>query len=443
VGLEVDAMADKFRTQGKLEADGENLEEGRAYSKRLQEMSRAVVSGLYMLVKNVKLYDPDNAIFVKPLESFRESINLLIRAEGNLNLQAAGEAFYLNNMLVRTDIKSADNIRYLVSEFERVDMGGFELDAPINVSEIKALLQVFRVGEKRRGGGEDVSDRKLQVIRLRKFEKLKEIMSSEKALDASSSDGRLDRKRYGMLVFSRLIFFMRRFIEGQRGDGPPVHMNKALRFIQDMVDVCHGHRANFLGLSVMDRGEEALVFHAVNVAVLSIVFGSEVGIGKERLRDLGMAGLFHDLGKMALDPDLLLPNASLNPEQEKRIEESSLRSVVSYLRAGAMDKRSLVGLLVAANHGTDYGVAVENHLGKISHIKATSSLCVYSKIVGIADAYDTLTCEKAYSADIAVSLMNSDLAHRFDPILLRAFGQMMKFQASKVFVGAGERLELF
>ena len=30
-----------------------------------------------------------------------------------------------------------------------------------------------------------------------------------------------------------------------------------------------------------------------------------MGIGKEQLRDLGLAGLFHDLGKMDLDPDVL------------------------------------------------------------------------------------------------------------------------------------------
>ena len=166
-------MSDKLKTQGKLKVDGAKMEEGRAYSKRLQEMSRAIVSGLYMLIRNVKLYDPDNAIFVKPLETFRESVNLLIRSEGNLNLQAAGESFYLNNMLVRMDLKSADNNRYLIQEFERVDIGGFELDAPVETHELKSFLQIFRAGERRHDASE-VSDIKLQAIKLRKFEKLKE-----------------------------------------------------------------------------------------------------------------------------------------------------------------------------------------------------------------------------------------------------------------------------
>ena len=36
-----------------------------------------------MLIRNVKLYDPDNAIFQVPLEKLRQVVNTLVAAEGS------------------------------------------------------------------------------------------------------------------------------------------------------------------------------------------------------------------------------------------------------------------------------------------------------------------------------------------------------------------------
>jgi len=59
-------VADKLKIQDKLDAAPERLDLARAYEEKLQVHGRNLVSGLYMLVRNVKLYEPENDIFIKP-----------------------------------------------------------------------------------------------------------------------------------------------------------------------------------------------------------------------------------------------------------------------------------------------------------------------------------------------------------------------------------------
>ena len=59
-------MSENLRISGA--GDDSILEFGRDHSEKLQQLSRSVLSTLYMLVRSAKMYDPDNAVFERPLE---------------------------------------------------------------------------------------------------------------------------------------------------------------------------------------------------------------------------------------------------------------------------------------------------------------------------------------------------------------------------------------
>ena len=57
-------MADKLQIQSSA-TDNESVDDfGREHSEKLQGLARAVISSLYMLIRSVKMYEPDNAVFV-------------------------------------------------------------------------------------------------------------------------------------------------------------------------------------------------------------------------------------------------------------------------------------------------------------------------------------------------------------------------------------------
>jgi hypothetical protein len=126
------------------QAQNESIAEyGRAHSEKLQVLARGLVSGLYMLVRSVKMYDPDNAVFEKPLTQLQDIIHQIISKEGRLELVGVKDSFYLNNMLVKVDLNSIDNQRYLLSEMRAKDVGGFTVTKSITLQELKNFVWIF------------------------------------------------------------------------------------------------------------------------------------------------------------------------------------------------------------------------------------------------------------------------------------------------------------
>src|SRR4051812_44022691 len=81
---------------------------GREHSEKLQALARGLASGLYMLLRSVKMYDADNDIFQKPLVQLQDAMNAIIRREGKLDLMGVKQSFYLNGMLVKVDMAALD-----------------------------------------------------------------------------------------------------------------------------------------------------------------------------------------------------------------------------------------------------------------------------------------------------------------------------------------------
>src|SRR5512132_619365 len=134
-------MAGEFKI---TQAQGEDVNAfGREHSDKLQVLARSLVSGLYMLIRSVKMYDPDNQVFEKPLAQLTDTINQIIGKEGHLELVGVKDSFYLNNMLVKVDLNAVDNTRYLLNELREKDVGGFTLQKAVQVAEIRNFIAIF------------------------------------------------------------------------------------------------------------------------------------------------------------------------------------------------------------------------------------------------------------------------------------------------------------
>ncbi|MBW2703127.1 MAG: hypothetical protein JRF33_20065 [Deltaproteobacteria bacterium] len=432
-------MAKEIGLQQGLKADGDQLESARGYDKKLQDLGHSLVASLYMLIRNVKLYDPENAIFHRPLDQCKQTINTIVAMDGKLDLQAAGSSFYLNNMLLRMDSKSLENVRFLHKELEEKDVGGFLLDQSVSLSELRNFIFIFSKENDEQAGEQGVSAKKLVSLKLRRFKKIQEILENQETQDV---DKRLDRKRYALLAYARTVLFMHKFMQGQRGQGPAIPIARAGRLIQDLVDVVHGHRANFLGVMSINHQSGDRSFHAVNVTLLSIVFAQEAGLPKERLRELGMVTLFHDIGCADVPEDIMAKREGLSEEEQQRMAMLRLYSIQRLLRMRDLSRRMLHVVVAAFDHKTEYGRAYKDLKGNVGMVEKLSELTVYSRILAITDCYDELV-SLGYSPEIALTLMNSELKHRFDPNMLKRFLFMMKGLASRLLNEHGEKVSVF
>jgi len=422
-------MAEKFQVTKADPGSSGNIEEfGREYSDKLQSLGKQMISSLYMLVRSVKLYDPENAIFIKPLEVLKDTINTIIASDNQLVLQAMAESFYLNNMLVKTDLNSLDNVRQLVAEFQERGVGGFVLQHPINIDELRNFVWIFSTNTEEEAGEEGLSSRKLVNIKVSKWKKIKEKLKDD-------DDSSVDRKKYAVTVYARAIFYMRTYLDRMR-EGKALSLRTADRFVQDLVDICFEQRTHFLGMTTLDKEQDYLVYHSVNTCLISIVFASELGMSKAQLKELGVIALFHDVGMAAISPELMSKKGALSQQEKAEIDRAPLRAVEDILSRGGLSRTEVARLVTTIEHHEDFGRPVKDSKGNIQMIIPRSNLAVYSKILSITNTYDALTSNRpfrdAYGPEIALMLMWTEMRHKFDPELLQVFMEVMKIQPVRI-----------
>ncbi|HZI12482.1 MAG TPA: HD domain-containing phosphohydrolase [Myxococcus sp.] len=415
------------------QAQDENVNDyGREHNEKLQSLARSMVAGLYMLVRSVKMYDPDNAVFQKPLHQLQDIINQIIGKEGRLELVGVKDSFYLNNMLVKVDLNSIENQRYLLAELRGKDVGGFTLTKPVTVPELKNFVWIFAKEQSTAAEEDGLAGRKLLNMRVAKFSKIKEKLNKD--MD-NPGDMKVDRKKYAMTIYARAVFFISKYLESVRA-GKPINASKALRLVQDFVDISYEQKTHFLGMTTMRRESDYLVYHQVNVCLMSIVFGAELGLTKPQLRDLGYIALFHDAGMATLPDELSTKRGALSTEEKQAVQKAPLISVRNILMEKGFSRSTLLRVVTTFEHKTDFGTAVRDSRGNIQMIIPKTNLGAYAKIIAICDAYDALTSKRpyrdAYGPEVALMLMWTEMRNKFDPELLAVFMRVMAIQPVKV-----------
>lgn len=165
-------------------------------------------------------------------------------------------------------------------------------------------------------------------------------------------------------------------------------------------------------------GEEQY-FHSLNVAVLAMMLGKEMKLDHESVTQLGMGGLFHDIGKMDLPDKILLKTEVLTRAEKDLYEQHCAYGV----KLGQKIGLSTPVLLMAAQHhehmdGSGYPRRL---LGDKIHPLA--------RVLTVVNTYDNLCNHVMPSRSLtpheALSIMYASRRAQFDPQALNQFIRVM------------------
>ncbi|MEL7369967.1 MAG: HD domain-containing phosphohydrolase [Myxococcota bacterium] len=411
---------------------------------RIQAFGKQIISTLYMLVRNVRLYAPDNEIFLKPIDTLRAEMNNVVSLDKNLNLQAIETNIYLNGTQLRLDFNALEGVKFLTREFENRDIGGFSTDRPVTSQEIRDFLYMF-TGDFNDAFKEDGADgHELPHLRLARYAKVKEILDKLQA--EPDLDKQVDRKKYLLTVYSRAIFFMRYYFQKVSQGDLSIPFAKAGRLVQDIVDLCHEQKTHFLGVTTLRSDREYLVYHSVNTCLVSVVFGSELGLDKRQLHELGMAALFSQVGMVNVPDSISNRKGGLTDDERKEVDLFPLKSAKRILQTRGLDKTTMIRIVAAYEAKVDFAVPQRGQDGDIELVMPKMGLGVYGKIIAIAECFDALTSKRpfreAYGPEIALALMFGELKYKFDPILLRVFMKVMAVTPLRILDGTSNSIRM-
>lgn len=155
--------------------------------------------------------------------------------------------------------------------------------------------------------------------------------------------------------------------------------------------------------------------HSKRVGEIALAIGRHVGLSDEKLRSLELAGMFHDLGKIAIPESILNKPGKLTDKEFARIKKHPgvSRSILQHL--GFLDGTLDV---VLHHHERWDGTGYPSGL-------AGEAIPLQSRILAVADTYDALTSARSYrgalSHDAAVEIITNVRGSQLCPSCVDAF----------------------
>lgn len=191
----------------------------------------------------------------------------------------------------------------------------------------------------------------------------------------------------------------------------------ALQFVvMSIAAALEEHAHALVPLAALRSHDEYTVTHITNVAMLAMTLGRALGVSPDTLRDLGIAALLHDVGKMRVPKEIL--------NFVGRLDEAQAAIVRRHPVEGAR-------ILLATPGVPDVAVSVayEHHLqydgGGYPAVPPHWKVNAASHMTMIADVYDALRTDRPYRAGLTAerieTLMTTEAGTVFDPVMLRVF----------------------
>ncbi len=155
----------------------------------------------------------------------------------------------------------------------------------------------------------------------------------------------------------------------------------------ELVKAIESNNAIAVDINLIKVSDEYTFKHSVDVATMGMIIGRNFGLNEEELRDIGVAGLLHDLGKSNIPLEILNKPGKLDDDEFALMKQHSLFGFKILKEKGAFSDGIMKGVLQhhekMNGKGYPMGVTGEN-------------ISKFARILSVADIYDALVTERPY-----------------------------------------------
>jgi len=198
--------------------------------------------------------------------------------------------------------------------------------------------------------------------------------------------------------------------------GKAVDPQQCLPLVEQISASLARNGSALLSLARLKTKDEYTYMHSVAVCALMVALARQLGMGEDEVQEAGMAGLLHDIGKMAMPLDVLNKPGKLSDDEYAIMRSHPERGHAMLLAAETAVSEAVLDVCLHHHEkvdGTGYphGLAGEQ-IGQLARMGA------------ICDVYDAITSDRPYKSawDASGSLARmAQWQGHFDTKLLYAF----------------------
>ncbi len=197
--------------------------------------------------------------------------------------------------------------------------------------------------------------------------------------------------------------------------GQAVCAEQAVALVEDISASVLRHPDAFISLIRLKSADQYTYLHSVAVCALMIAVARQLGLEEAQVREAGVAGLLHDLGKVAL-PDEILNKPGRLSEAEFAIVRGHPAAGAEILRRGGQVGEAAIDVCLHHHEKIDGS--------GYPHALAGEDISLMARIGAVCDVYDAISSNRVYKAGWAPAESIRKMAEwrgHFDQRVFQAF----------------------
>lgn len=363
-------------------------------------------------VRAAQLYAPTHPLVQRAFDGLTESLNELLTDQPSLAVGVIGQEVIVGDIPLP---RAADAVGELIRRLKALGIERIAFERGVTPEQVQTLALTIAHPERRPGAaapGVEPADptgtlNGLPHIRVGRIQ-------TEEKKEQSAADIATIRSLYSDATnLASTVWDM------AQSEGVP-DPRAARALVDSLAQAVSANRTALIALTALKNYDNYTFTHMVNVSILTMSQARALGMEGSTLRELGLAALMHDIGKVRTPTDIL--------NKPEKLTDSEFAIMRMHVVDGAEILRRTpempaIAPVIAFEHhlrldGTGYPFGVTR-----------AGLNLGTQLCSIADVYDAMRSQRSYQqafpSDRILEVMKRNDGHQFDQHLVRRFTQLL------------------
>jgi putative nucleotidyltransferase with HDIG domain len=363
-------------------------------------------------LRGAQLYAPSHPLVQRAFDSLNESLNQLLAEQPSIAVGIIGNEIIVGDLPLP---RAAESMGEMIRRLKSLGIERIAFEQGVTPEELQTLAMTIAHPERRpeqSAPGVEPAD-PLAVFASLAHIRVGRIQTEDKKEQSAADIATIRR------LYSDATNLAGAVWDTAQSEGVP-DQRAARALVDSLAQAVSANRTALIALTALKNYDNYTFTHMVNVSVLTMSQARALGIDGAPLRELGLAALMHDIGKVRTPTEVLNKPSKLT-DDEFAIMRMHVVDGAEILRR--TPEMPAIAPVIAFEHhlrldGTGYPFGVKRGM-----------LNIGTQLCGIADVYDAMRSQRAYQqafpSDRILEVLKRNDGHQFDQNLVRRFTQLL------------------